>query len=197
MHVPHALPTLRVSNGEDAYAFVGMVSFGAKSSGACRRRSTRRFTADVEVEVDAGAIAAVAVGPEKSGTGRWRWWMFGFGSTCRVEVCVAVGAVDRRVARGSGVAAGAGLFKLRVAFVVSVPMFLAFPRPALLLFFERGKIDDSLSELESPSAPMPSPRDAGASSVFAASSGTGGAKSLPPSSSWREGPDMFSCSSSS
>jgi hypothetical protein len=112
MHVPHALPILRVSNGEDAYAFVGMVSFDAKSSGACRRRSTRSIAADVGVGVDVGAKAAVAVGPEKSGTGRWRWWMFGFGSTCRVDVVgVTVGAVDRRVA-GLGVAAGAGLFKL-------------------------------------------------------------------------------------
>jgi len=115
MPVPHALPTLRVSNGEDAYAFVGTVSFGAKSSGACRRRSTRSIAADVDIEVETGAgvAVAVAVGPEKSGTGRWRWWMFGFGSTCRVDVVGATvgAAVDRRVA-GSGVAAGAGLFKL-------------------------------------------------------------------------------------
>ena len=54
-----------MSNGEDAYAFVGMVSFDAKS--ACRRRSTRS-TADIDVEVDAGA--AVAVGPKKSEMGR-------------------------------------------------------------------------------------------------------------------------------
>ena len=98
MHVPHALPTLRVSNGEDAYAFVGMVSFGAKSIGACRRRSTRSIAAGVDVvEVDAGAnVAVVAVGPEKSGTGRWRWWMFGFGRTCWVDVVgIADGALDQ------------------------------------------------------------------------------------------------------
>ena len=52
-------------SGEDAYAFVGMVSFGAKS--ACRRRSTRS-TADIDVEVNAGA--AVVIGPEKGETGR-------------------------------------------------------------------------------------------------------------------------------
>jgi hypothetical protein len=82
MPVPDALPTLRVSNGEEACVFVGMVSYGAKSSGTCSGRSTSSITVDVDVEVDA---AAVAVGPEKSGTGRsrWRWWIFGFGSRHR------------------------------------------------------------------------------------------------------------------
>ena len=56
MHVPHTLPTLRVSNGEDAYAFVGMVSFDAKSIGACHRHSMRSIAAGVDVvEVDMGA----------------------------------------------------------------------------------------------------------------------------------------------
>ena len=63
MHVPHALPTLRVSNGEDAYAFVGVVSFDAKSCGVCRAADARRVAslADVDVGVDAGANAAVVL----------------------------------------------------------------------------------------------------------------------------------------
>jgi hypothetical protein len=58
---PHALLTLLVNNGEDAYAFVGMVSFGEKSSGACRRRSTRSTTTDEDVEVGPAVNAAVVV----------------------------------------------------------------------------------------------------------------------------------------
>ena len=95
MPMPHALPTLRVRNGEDAYVFVAIVPSGAKSNSACLRRSMSSTGEDVDLEADASANATVA---EKSGTGRWRWWMFGFGSTCRVDVIgVAVGAVDRRV----------------------------------------------------------------------------------------------------
>ena len=70
-----ALPILRVINEADAYAFVGTVSFGAKSCGGRCRRSTRTVAVDA-----AFRAAADAVGPTKSGTGRWRWWMFGFGS---------------------------------------------------------------------------------------------------------------------
>ena len=97
MHVPHILLTLRVSNGKDAYVFVDMVSFDAKSIYACHRCLMRSIAAGVDiVEVDAGAnMAVVAVGPEKGGTGWWRWWMFRFGRMCWVDVVgVADGALD-------------------------------------------------------------------------------------------------------
>ena len=66
--------------------FVAMVSSGAKSNGACRRRSTSSTGEDVDVEADASANATVAgrAGEEWDGTVAMVDVLFG--STYQVDV---------------------------------------------------------------------------------------------------------------